>query len=105
MPGSDARSLAENHDLLGDLEALKTTLEKIKADIVNIMRHDVTYDLSSLPDGVLGGEPIPPPRGWPCLILIPGHWYEIQALNPAEIRSAIEDIQARIALIERIVRG
>jgi hypothetical protein len=106
MQGLDARTLASNKRLSNKLQALNKSIDDMKMDISDLVKHKAIYDLSSVrPSVSLPGRLPPPPRGWPCMPVTAWQLDKIQSLDPAEIKSAIEDLQERVRVISKIVKG
>ena len=105
MNGTDARSHPGNMDMCGKLEGLKRIIEDIKTDIGRVEDGGGTYALPQQLIEIMMVIIRPVPVGWVCKPPAVGHWSELQTIKPAEIRSAIEDLQQRIKLIELIIKG
>ncbi len=71
--------------------------------VSEIVRQGADYDLPLIEPGFLPAYPIP--RGRTCQPPDPAFWVEIGKLKAEGIRSAIEELQGRVALLRLIVKG
>ena len=105
MPGADARGIPANGRLCEKLGALRGALEGIKAEIDEIANEDAIYGLLPVRAAIIEREQGWPPVGWSCQPKAPWSLHVLHSLEASEIRSAIEDLEKRIELIQLIVGG